>query len=73
MREFAYNSLFQDYALVQQGVKDLGDEYFDYPTSVERDEHRTDLLEEIRKDYAFKLLTLLEADLREEFSQLYRK
>ncbi len=25
------------------------------------------LLEEIRKDYAFKLLTLLEADLREDF------
>ena len=67
MREFAYNSLLQDYALVQQGVKDLRDEYFDYPTSVERDEHRTDLLEEIRKDYAFKLLTLLEADIRGDF------
>ncbi len=67
MREFAYNSLLQDCALVQQGVRGLGDEYFDYPTSVERDEHRTDLLEEIRKDYAFKLLTLLEADLREDF------
>lgn len=67
MREFAYNSLLQDYALVQQGVKDLRDENFDYPTSVEREEHRTDLLEEIRKDYAFKLLTLLEADLREDF------
>src|SRR3989304_2384621 len=67
MREFTYDSLLEDYDLVKQGVRDLVDKYFVYLTPTERDELRADLLEEIRKDYAFKLLTLLEADIREDF------
>ena len=70
MREFTYESLLDDYALVQQGVKNLGDEHFEhfaFSSPGERDTFRADLLNEIRKDYAFKLLTLLEADVRKDF------
>ena len=66
MREFTCDSLLEWYALLQQNVRDLGDEHFESFTPTERDELRADLLEEIRKDYAFKLLTLLEADIRED-------
>ena len=67
MREFTCDSLLEWYALLQQNVRDLGDEHFEFFTPTERDEFRADLLEEIRKDYAFKLLTLLEAGIREDF------
>ena len=67
MREFTCDSLLEWYALLQQNVRDLGDEHFESFTPTERDELRADLLEEIRKDYAFKLLTLLEAGIREDF------
>ena len=70
MREFTYESLLDDYDLVQQGVKNLGDEHFEhfaFSSPGERDTFRADLLNEIRKDYAFKLLTLLEADVRKDF------
>ena len=67
MREFTCDSLLEWYALLQQNVRDLDDEYFEFFTPTERDEFRADLLEEIRKDYAFKLLTLLEAGIREDF------
>ena len=70
MREFTYESLLDDYALVQQGVKGLGDEHFEhfeFTSPKERDEFRAELFDEIRKDYAFKLLTLLEADVRKDF------
>ena len=67
MREFTCDSLLEWYALLQQNVHDLGDEHFESFTPTERDEFRADLLEEIRKDYAFKLLTLLEAGIREDF------
>ena len=67
MREFTCDSLLEWYALLQQNVRDLGDEHFESFTPTERDEFRADLLEEIRKDYAFKLLTLLEAGIREDF------
>ena len=67
MREFTCDALLEWYVLLQQNVRDLGDEYFESFTPTERDEFRADLLEEIRKDYAFKLLTLLEAGIREDF------
>ena len=67
MREFTCDSLLEWYVLLQQNVRDLGDEHFESFTPTERDELRADLLEEIRKDYAFKLLTLLEAGIREDF------
>ena len=73
MREFTCDSLLEWYALLQQNVRDLDDEYFEGDehfesfTLTERDEFRADLLEEIRKDYAFKLLTLLEAGIRKDF------
>ena len=71
MREFNYGSLLDAYALVQQSVRELGDEHFKYLTPIERDALRTDLIEEIRMDYAFKLLTLLEADIRQDFQRSY--
>lgn len=67
MREFTCDALLEWYALLQQNVRDLGDEHFEFFTPTECDELRADLLEEIRKDYAFKLLTLLEAGIREDF------
>ena len=54
MREFTCDSLLEWYVLLQQNVRDLGDEHFESFTPTERDELRADLLEEIRKDYAFK-------------------
>ena len=73
MREFTCDALLEWYALLQQNVRDLGDEHFEFLTPTECDELRADLLEEIRKDYAFKLLTLLEADIREDFLTALKK
>ena len=41
--------------MLQQNVRDLGDEHFESFTPTERDEFRADLLEEIRKDYGLRV------------------
>lgn len=67
MSEFTCDSLLEWYHFLRQNVRDLSDAHFEAFTPTEREELRAELLEEIRKDYAFKLLTLLEADVRENF------
>lgn len=51
----------------RENVRGLSDAHFESFTPTEREELRAELLEEIRKDYAFKLLALLEADVRQNF------
>ena len=51
----------------RENVRGLSDAHFESFTPTEREELRAQLLEEIRKDYAFKLLALLEADVRQNF------
>jgi len=67
VREFTYDALLDDYELVRQGIRDLEDQYFRFLTPEERDLLRGELLEEIRTDFAFKLMALLEADIRADY------
>ena len=67
MSEFTCDSLLDWYRFLRQNVRDLNDVHFESFTPAESEELRAELLEEIRKDYAFKLLTLLEADIRRDF------
>lgn len=67
MREFTYRVVLEDYQVVQDGIRQLGDEHFQFLTTEERDALRGEVLEEIRTDYAFKLMTLLESDIRSDY------
>ena len=67
MSEFTCDSLLEWYLILQRSVRELGDVHFESFTPTEREELRAELLEEIRKDYAFKLLALLEAGVRQDF------
>ena len=67
MSEFTCDSLLEWYHFLRQNVRGLSDAHFESFTPTEREELRAELLEEIRKDYAFKLLALLEADVRQNF------
>ena len=67
MREFSYKTILDDYEVVQNGVRSLDDQNFQFLTPTERDELRNEVLEEIRTDFSFKLMTLLEADIRADY------
>ena len=67
MRDFTCDSLLDLYVFLRENIRDLPDEQLEFLTPAECDEFRAEVLEELRKDYAFKLLTLLEADLRDDF------
>ena len=67
MSEFTCDSLLEWYHFLQRSVRELGDEHFESFTPAECEELRAELLDELRKDYAFKLLALLEADVRQDF------
>ena len=64
MRDFTCDSVLDLYRFLREKLRDLPDEQLEFLTSAECDEFRAEVLEELRKDYAFKLLTLLEADLQ---------
>ena len=67
MRDFTCDSLLDLYLFLRENVRDLPDERLEFLTPDECDEFRAEVLEELRKDFAFKLLTLLEAGLRDDF------
>jgi hypothetical protein len=67
MREFSYDALLDDYLFMQDVTRGIPDNSFPYLTPTECDDERSDLLEELRRDFAFKLLTRLEADIRQDF------
>jgi hypothetical protein len=67
VREFSYEAILDDYEVVQSGVRNLDDQSFQFLTSEERDKLRSEVLEEIRTDFAFKLMTLIEADIRADY------
>ncbi len=62
MRDFTCESVLDLYLFLRRNIRDLPDEQLEFLTPAECDEFRAELLEETRKDCAFKLLTLLEAD-----------
>lgn len=68
MRAFSYEGLLDNYFFMRDVVRDIPDRRFPYLTPAECNEERRALLEELRRDYAFKLLTRLEADIREDFN-----
>ena len=73
MRDFTCESVLDLYLFLRRNIGDLPDEQLEFLTPAECDEHRAELLEEMRKDYAFKLLTLLEAALREDFLESLKR
>lgn len=68
MRAFSYDELLDDYFFMRDVLRDISDQRFPYMTPAECSEERKALLEELRRDFAFKLLTRLEADVREDFN-----
>ncbi len=68
MRAFLYDALLDDYFFMRDVIRDISDQRFPYLTPAECHEERRSLLEELRRDFAFKLLTRLEADIREDFN-----
>jgi hypothetical protein len=69
MRPFTYNALLDDYLFMCDVVRRLGDEAFEFMTPAECEIERRELLEELRMDYSFKLMTKLEADVRQDFNR----
>ena len=68
MRAFSYDVLLDDYFFMRDVIRDIPDQRFPYLTPAECNGERRALLEELRKDFTFKLLTRLEADIREDFN-----
>ena len=64
---FAEATLLDDYYLVSDSIKMLSGSRVMYLTPNELLDLREALLDEVKKDYSFKLITLLEARIREDF------
>ena len=64
---FTEDILLDDYYLVSENIKMLSGSRVKYLTPNELRDLRETLLGEVKKDYSFKLITLLEARIREDF------
>ena len=64
---FTEDILLDDYYLVSESIKMLSGSRVKYLTPNELRDLRETLLGEVKKDYSFKLITLLEARIREDF------
>ena len=64
---FTEDVLLDDYYLVSESIKMLSGSRVHYLTPNELRDLRETLLGEVKKDYSFKLITLLEARIREDF------
>lgn len=63
------HALLQDFLFFRQVISELDATYFPYLTKAEVQEEKRLLIEECKMDYAFKMLSLLEAKVREDFEQ----
>ena len=70
---FAEATLLDDYYLVSDSIKMLSGSRVMYLTPNELRDLREALLDEVKKDYSFKLITLLEARHQRGFSCLFEK
>lgn len=68
MRFDSCDLILQDFLFFKNIISNLDDAYFPYMTRDEVQEEKWLLLEECKMDYAFKMLTLLEADIRQDFN-----
>lgn len=64
---FTEDALLSDYYVVTESVRTVSGSRVMYLTPKELDDLREALLGETQKDYSFKLVTLLEARIREDF------
>jgi hypothetical protein len=64
-----YQSILEDYLLVEEAVRSLPDERFRLETQAEISERRLAVLNGLRMDASFKLLARIEADLRRDFQR----
>lgn len=64
---FTAHTLLQDFLFLKQVISELDDTYFPYLTKAEVQEEKRFLIEKCKMDYAFKMLSLLEAKVREDF------
>lgn len=67
MHEITVESLIGDYLFALRCIRDLDESHFLYRTPSEREAMRGELVEETRRDHAFKLLALIDAALRNDF------
>lgn len=69
MRFKSYDLILQDFLFFKEVISALDEAYFPYMTPQEIVEEKRLLLQECRMDYAFKMLTYLEAVIRQDFDQ----
>lgn len=69
MRFKSYDLILQDFLFFKEVISALDEGYFPYMTPQEIVEEKRLLLQECRMDYAFKMLTYLEAVIRQDFDQ----
>jgi len=64
---FDYEILLNDFLWLRDVILDLPAEKFPFRTPMEIHEEKTSIVRELRQDSSFKLLTRLEADIRDDF------
>lgn len=69
MRFESCEEILEDFFFLKSVIKELDAKHFPYMTKQEIDEEKFRWIEEIRMEYAFKLLTRIEAEIREEFNR----
>jgi len=69
MRFESCEVILEDFFFLKIVIMELDEQYFAYMTKQEIDDEKSLWLEEIKMEYAFKLLTGIEAEIRQEFRQ----
>lgn len=64
---FDHHSILQNFQFLKESIQALDESYFPYRTRDEIVEEKNILVEECKMDHAFKLLTLLEYEIRNDF------
>lgn len=69
MRFDSCEEILEDFSFLKSLIAALPEDNFPYMTKDEIEEEKVSWIEEIRMEYAFKLLSRMEAEIRMEFNQ----
>ncbi|GEM_PF-734443 len=73
LREFTCDNLIGDYLLLKIAVAELEEYHFKDMTPQQLEREKRDLIQELKLDTVFKLLTKLEADIRQDYNTTIKK
>jgi len=72
IKDFTCESIVNDFALLQEIVEDSDEHYFSFLTRLEIIKEKEAIIQELKLDAVFKLLTKLEADIRQDYNDTIR-